>query len=83
MADIVNLRQLRKQKARAEKEQMASQNRALHGRTKAEKQRDRLIADKSERFVAGHHREKPGEPGNPSQPNDRSQSGDSSQSDGQ
>ncbi|MEI9407712.1 DUF4169 family protein [Mesorhizobium salmacidum] len=59
MADIVNLRQLRKQKARADKEQMASQNCALHGRTKAEKQRDRLIADKSERFVADHRREKP------------------------
>ncbi|MEI9414062.1 DUF4169 family protein [Mesorhizobium sp. Cs1321R2N1] len=71
MADIVNLRQLRKQKARADKEQTASQNRALHGRTKAEKQRDRLIADKSERFVADHRREKP------------SQSDDSNQSDGQ
>ncbi|MBZ9797912.1 DUF4169 family protein [Mesorhizobium sp. ES1-4] len=59
MADIVNLRQFRKQKARAGKEQAASQNRALHGRTRAEKNRDRLIADKSERFVADHHREKP------------------------
>ncbi|AGB45837.1 DUF4169 family protein [Mesorhizobium sp. B2-3-14] len=59
MADIVNLRQARKRKARDDKAQTASQNRALHGRTKAEKERDRLIADKSERFVAGHHREKP------------------------
>ncbi|MEI9425533.1 DUF4169 family protein [Mesorhizobium sp. Cs1299R1N1] len=74
MADIVNLRQLRKQKARADKEQTASQNRALHGRTKAEKQRDRLIADKSERFVAGHHREKPGEPDDPGQADDSNQS---------
>ncbi|MFD2055616.1 DUF4169 family protein [Mesorhizobium calcicola] len=62
MADIVNLRQARKQKARADKEQMASRNRALHGRSKAEKERDRLIADKSERFVAGHHRDKPSQP---------------------
>ncbi|KAA3452644.1 DUF4169 domain-containing protein [Mesorhizobium sp. SARCC-RB16n] len=62
MADIVNLRQARKQKARDDKEQAASQNRALHGRTKAEKERDRLIAEKSERFVAGHHREKPSRP---------------------
>ncbi|MBN9275228.1 MAG: DUF4169 family protein, partial [Mesorhizobium sp.] len=30
MADIVNLRQARKQKARAEKERVAGQNRALH-----------------------------------------------------
>ncbi|TGV64514.1 DUF4169 family protein, partial [Mesorhizobium sp. M00.F.Ca.ET.158.01.1.1] len=41
MAEIVNLRQFRKQKARADREQAAGQNRALHGRTKAEKQRDR------------------------------------------
>ena len=62
MADIVNLRQARKQKARDEKVRAAEQNRALHGRSKAEKQRDRLIADKSDKFVAGHRREKPGEP---------------------
>ncbi|TPJ15887.1 DUF4169 family protein [Mesorhizobium sp. B2-7-3] len=62
MADIVNLRQARKQRARDDKAQTASRNRALHGRTKAEKERHRLIADKSERFVAGHHREKPAQP---------------------
>ena len=45
-----------------EKVRVAEQNRALHGRSKAEKQRDRLIADKSAKFVAGHRREKPGEP---------------------
>jgi hypothetical protein len=55
MADIVNLRQIRKQKARDEKTRVAEQNRTLHGRSKAEKQRDRLIADKAEKFVAGHH----------------------------
>ncbi|QKC83124.1 DUF4169 family protein [Mesorhizobium sp. NZP2077] len=54
MADIVNLRQARKQKARDEKLRVAEQNRALHGRSKAEKHRDRLIADKAETFVAGH-----------------------------
>lgn len=63
MADIINLRQARKQKARLEKDHAAGQNRALHGRTKAEKERDRLTADKSERFVAGHRREKSREPG--------------------
>jgi hypothetical protein len=62
VADIVNLRQARKQKARDEKVRVAEQNRALHGRSKAEKQRDRLIADKSDKFVAGHRRETPGEP---------------------
>jgi len=54
VADIVNLRQARKQKARDEKTRVAEQNRALHGRSKAEKQRDRMIADKAEKFVAGH-----------------------------
>ncbi|CCV14688.1 DUF4169 family protein [Mesorhizobium sp. STM 4661] len=62
MADIVNLRHARKQKTRAEKERLAEQNRALHGRSKAERERDRLTADMSEKFVAGHRREKPGEP---------------------
>ncbi|QND55393.1 DUF4169 family protein [Mesorhizobium huakuii] len=54
MAEIVNLRQARKQKARDEKLRVAEQNRALHGRSKAERQRDRLIADKAEKFVASH-----------------------------
>ncbi|TIN73190.1 MAG: DUF4169 family protein, partial [Mesorhizobium sp.] len=50
------------QKARDEKLRAAEQNRALHGRSKAEKERDRIAADKSEKFVAGHRREKPGDP---------------------
>ncbi|WP_095202207.1 DUF4169 family protein [Mesorhizobium carmichaelinearum] len=54
MADIVNLRQIRKLKARDEKTRVAEQNRALHGRSKADKQRDLLIADKAGKFVAGH-----------------------------
>ncbi|WP_245465319.1 MULTISPECIES: DUF4169 family protein [unclassified Mesorhizobium] len=45
-----------------EKLRAAEQNRALHGRSKAEKERDRIAADKSEKFVAGHRREKPGDP---------------------
>ncbi|MER9106119.1 DUF4169 family protein [Mesorhizobium sp. M0510] len=62
MAEIVNLRQARKQKARDEKVRVAEQNRALYGRSKAEKERDRSVADKSEKFVAGHRREKLGDP---------------------
>ncbi|MDF3151227.1 DUF4169 family protein [Mesorhizobium sp. XAP10] len=62
MAEIVNLRQARKQKARDEKLRAAEQNRALHGRSKAEKERDRMVADKADNFVAGHRREKPGDP---------------------
>jgi hypothetical protein len=41
MADVVNLRHARKQKARADKEQEAAENRAKFGRTKGEKKRDR------------------------------------------
>ena len=63
MGDVVNLRQARKQKARAEKERQAGENRALHGRSKAEKSRDQLIADKAETFVAGHRRERPEDQG--------------------
>ena len=57
MADIVNLRQFKKQKARSDREALAEQNRALHGRTKAEKQRDRSSAERAEKFVDGHRRE--------------------------
>jgi hypothetical protein len=63
MGEIVNLRQVRKQKARAEKEKHAGENRALHGRSKAEKTRDRLTSDKAEKFVAGHRRERPEDQG--------------------
>ena len=63
MGEIVNLRQVRKQKARAEKEKLAGENRALHGRSKAEKTRDRLTSDKADNFVAGHRRERPEDQG--------------------
>ncbi|WP_077383544.1 DUF4169 family protein [Mesorhizobium prunaredense] len=65
MADIVNLRQARKRKARAEQERLAEQNRALHGRSKADRERDRSISDKAEKFVAGHRRETSGDADSP------------------
>ncbi len=37
MGDIINLRRARKTKARAEAAKTAATNRAVHGRTKAEK----------------------------------------------
>ncbi len=48
MAEIVNLRQARKRKARTERENEAATNRALSGRTKADK-----LADRDERARAG------------------------------
>ncbi|KUM28042.1 hypothetical protein AU467_14150 [Mesorhizobium loti] len=62
MGEVVNLRQARKQKARIEKERLAGANRALHGRSKAERERDRLTSDRAEKFMDGHRREKPGDP---------------------
>ena len=60
MTNVVNLRMARKRKARAEKEQAAGENRALHGRSKAEKLRDRTQAEKSAAFVDGHRLDRAG-----------------------
>ena len=58
MADIINLRQVRKQKARQDKEATAQANRVRHGRTKAE----RRVAEDEEarktRDLDGKRREK-------------------------
>lgn len=40
MASVVNLNRFRKDKARADKQQRAAENRALHGRSKAEWQKE-------------------------------------------
>lgn len=49
MADVVNLRQARKRKARADKAQQAAEKRAQHGRTKGEKARDAADAERVRR----------------------------------
>lgn len=59
MAQIVNLRARRKDAARAAARVQADANAAKHGRTKAERDRDRAAADKSERLLDGHRRETP------------------------
>ena len=41
MGDIVNLKRFRKKQQREKAAQQAQQNRARHGRTQAERQRDR------------------------------------------
>jgi Domain of unknown function (DUF4169) len=50
-ADVVNLRQFKKQKARAEKEKQADQNRLTFGRTKAEKNLTKARNEKAERAL--------------------------------
>lgn len=57
MAEIVNLRLARKQKARREKDGVAEANRALHGRTKAERQHEKISADLATRHLDGHLRD--------------------------
>ncbi|WP_354061252.1 DUF4169 family protein [Devosia sp. 2618] len=57
MADIINLRTVRKQKARAEKETQAAQNRVLFGRTKAEKLKQEAEKTLAEKVIDGHKRE--------------------------
>jgi hypothetical protein len=59
-AEIVNLRRFRKGKARSEREQRAAENRVLHGRTKAERQREALEKDRVRREVEGARRDGPG-----------------------
>ncbi len=48
-AEIVNLRQARKAKARIEKERQAEQNRLTFGRTKAEKSLTRALNEQAEK----------------------------------
>jgi hypothetical protein len=52
MAEIINLRRARKQKARADREARAAENRIAFGRTRAEKD-----LTKAERELAAHRLE--------------------------
>ena len=54
MAEIINLRQVRKQKARAEAEKTAEQNRISFGRTKAERKLTEAEKTLAERRLEGH-----------------------------
>jgi hypothetical protein len=62
MAEIVNLRQARKHKARADKARVAEQNRAAFGRGRDERERQRRLAEQAGRHLDGHRRE-PGDGG--------------------
>jgi hypothetical protein len=56
-ADIVNLRQARKAKARADKEKLAEENRAKFGRSKAERERLASEQDLAVRKLDQHRRD--------------------------
>jgi hypothetical protein len=53
MSNVVNLNKFRKRKAKLAQEKQAETNRRLHGRTKAERQRDLLQKRKLETQVDG------------------------------
>lgn len=53
MADIVNLQRARKNKARREREAEAAANRRRFGRTRAEKEADRDVANRTARSLDG------------------------------
>jgi hypothetical protein len=54
MTEVINLNRKRKAKARTEKEKKASENRIKFGRTKEEKDREKLQARHAERHLEGH-----------------------------
>lgn len=51
MANVVNLREFQKGKARQEKSETAAANRRKHGRTKAEVERDKRARDELKRSL--------------------------------
>ena len=57
MADIVNLKQVRKQKARAEKDNLAEANRLKFGRSKSEKELLSAKQDLETRKLDAHKRD--------------------------
>ena len=57
MAEIVNLRRAKKQRARGETAAIAQQQQLLHGRTKAEKHLEKLEKLHAGRVVCGAHLE--------------------------
>ena len=60
-ADIVNLRRVRKGKARAARQAEAEANRRLFGRTKDEKAREAVERERDSRLIDGHRRERDGD----------------------
>lgn len=59
MGDVVNLRAVRKAKARASREVEAQANRAKFGRTKGDKLREAQEAERTAKLLDGAKREDP------------------------
>jgi hypothetical protein len=58
MAEPISLNKARKAKARTKKAAEAAANRARFGRTKAEKERERIDRDRAKRLLDGTERDK-------------------------
>ncbi len=58
MAEILNLRQTRKRKARASAREEGDRNAAKHGRPKADRTRDAAEADRVSRVFEAHRRDR-------------------------
>ena len=58
MAEIVNLNQFRKAKARESDQRQAAENRVRFGRNKVEKENDRRATERRETLLAGKELEK-------------------------
>ena len=56
MTEIINLRRARKQKARAVTEAEAAAKRLTHGRSKAERNKDKIENEAADRKLDGHNR---------------------------
>ena len=61
MGEIVNLRQARKARARADKARLAETNRAKFGRTKAERKADEAEEERKARLIDGARRDGAGD----------------------
>lgn len=57
MAEIIRLRQARKQRTRAKKRAQADENAVKFGRTKAERSLEAARTDKAARLLDGHLRD--------------------------
>jgi Domain of unknown function (DUF4169) len=61
MAEIINLKRARKDKARRERDVQAAANRQLFGRTRAEKKRDQDTAEQERKSLEGKRLDGEGE----------------------
>ena len=59
MGEVVNLRLFRKRTARAEKDRVAAENRALHGRSKSDRKADEAERQRGAALLDGHRRDGP------------------------